>query len=108
VLALGLLVVLPDVPLGVKPTVKTRIANPHSETAKEMLSHSKSKECSPRGYEKCLIAIKKRPIVRSGKKLLHLNNQFPVDSNLSFRSIKHFSDTCWSTINVLPTHVFIL
>lgn len=42
VLALGLFVVLPDVPLGTKPTVKTRIANPNSETAKQMPSHRRS------------------------------------------------------------------
>ena len=42
VLALGVLVVLPDVPLGTKPTVKTRIANPNSEMPKQMPSHSGS------------------------------------------------------------------
>lgn len=46
-LAFGLLVVLPDVPLGAYPMVKTRTVNPNSEIIKEAPSHSKSKECLP-------------------------------------------------------------
>jgi hypothetical protein len=37
------------------------------------------------------MAIRKRPTVNSGRKLLHLNNQFPADSNLSFKVINYFS-----------------